>query len=33
MYPLLDEGLMTSTFVDDLCDGVDVIIFSLVHVV
>jgi hypothetical protein len=31
--PLLDDGLMTSTFDDNLCDDVDVIIFSLVHVV
>jgi hypothetical protein len=31
--PLLDDGLMTNTFDDYLCDGVDVVIFSLVHVV
>ena len=29
---LLDDGLMTSTFDDSLCDD-DVAIFSLVHVV
>jgi hypothetical protein len=28
--PLLDDGLMTSTFDGHLCD--DVVIFSLVHV-
>jgi hypothetical protein len=27
MYSLLDDGLMTSTFGDYLCDGMDVIIF------
>jgi hypothetical protein len=31
--PLLDDGLMTSTFDDYLCDDDDVVIFSLVHVV
>jgi hypothetical protein len=31
MYPLLDDGLITSTFDVYLCDD-DVIIFSLVHV-
>jgi hypothetical protein len=33
MYSLFDKGLMTSTFDNYLCDGVNVIIFSLVHVV
>ena len=32
LYPLLDDSMMTSTFDDYLCDGVDVVIFSLVHV-
>jgi hypothetical protein len=32
LYPLLDDGLMTSTFDDYLCNGVDVIIISLVNV-
>jgi hypothetical protein len=33
LYPLLDDDLMTNIFDDDLCNGVDVIIFSLEHVV
>ena len=31
LYPLLDDGLISSIFDDYLCDD-DVIIFSLVHV-
>jgi hypothetical protein len=33
LYSLLGDGLITRTFDDYLCDGVDVIIFSLVRVV
>jgi hypothetical protein len=33
LYSLLDDGLIPITFDNYLCNGVNVVIFSLVHVV